>query len=147
MNGLFDAVVTRLSDTSRCPALLQVTSGMDAQAAAETLALAADVTALVTPLSDEAAPVNHAAMMVTQVEEHTFGVTMAMVFPGGFPQFETARDQIKAALRGWTPAGAQSAVQYAGGTTLQYSVNQDGGRWLHLLRFRVRVHETYGAQQ
>jgi hypothetical protein len=146
MIGFYDTVAARLADTDRCPAVLQVATGMDAKAAAETLALGADVTALVTPLSDDAAPVNHAAMAVTQVEEWIFGVTMALVFPGGFPQFEAAKEQIKAALRGWTPDGAASAVQYAGGQTLQYSVGEDGGRWLHLLRFRVRVHVTYGAQ-
>jgi hypothetical protein len=145
MIGLYDAVAQRLADPVRCSAVLQVETAMDAEATAETLALAADVTAIVSPLSDEAYPVNHAAMMVTQVEEWTFGVTMAMVFPGGFAQFEPARDQIKAALRGWTPEGAASAVQYAGGTLLEYAA-KDGGRWLHLLRFRVRVQQSYGAQ-
>ena len=145
MIGLFDAITARLADQARCPAVLQVAVSMDAEATVETLALGADATAIVAPLSDEAYPVNHAAMMVTQVEDWTFGVTMALVFPGGFAQFEPARDQIKRALRGWTPEGAQSAVQYAGGTLLEYAA-KDGGRWLHLLRFRVRVHETYGAQ-
>ncbi|PHY20814.1 hypothetical protein [Caulobacter sp. BP25] len=145
MIGFYAAAAARLADPVRCPAVLQVAPAMDAEATVETLALAADVTAIVSPLSDEAYPVSQAALMVTQVEDWTFGVTMAMVFPGGFAQFEPARDQIKAALRGWIPDGAAGPVQYAGGTLLEYAA-KDGGRWLHLLRFRVRVHETYGAQ-
>jgi hypothetical protein len=145
MIGFFDAAAARLADPARCPAVLQTAVAMDAEATIETLALAADVTAIVSPLSDEAYPVNQAALTVTQVEDWTFGVTMALVFPGGFSQWEPARDQIKAALRGWTPEGAAGPVQYAGGTLLEYAA-KDGGRWLHLLRFRVRVHETYGAQ-
>ena len=146
MDGLYDAVAARLADPARCPSILQVATGMDARAALETLALGADVTALVSPLSDEARPINEAGFLVTEVDDEVFGVTMALVFPGGFPQFEAARREIKAALRCWTPPGASTPVTYAGGSTLQYSVNQDGGRWLHLLRFRVQSQETYEAQ-
>ena len=94
---------------------------------------------------DDATPVATTGLRVRQLENWVFGVTMAMVFPGGFTQFETARTEIKRALRGWTPEGAAGPVQYAGGTLLEYSA-KEGGRWLHLLRFRVPVQETYEAQ-
>jgi len=145
MIGFYDAAVARLADPDRCPAVLQAAVAMDADAVIETLALGMDVSAIVSPLSDDATPIRSAGLRVTQVETWTFGVTMALVFPGGFPQWETARQQIKAALRGWTPEGAAKPVEYAGGTLLEYRA-EAGGRWLHLLRFRVDVHETYGAQ-
>lgn len=145
MIGMFDAAAARLADPARCPAILQAVTAMDAEAALEMLALSADVTAIVSPLSDEAAPVATTGLRVRQLETWTFGVTMAMVFPGGFAQFEPACREIKAALRGWKPEGASGAVQYAGGTLLEYSA-KEGGRWLHLLRFRVTVQETYEAQ-
>lgn len=145
MIGFFDAAAARLADPIRCPAILQTAVAMDAEATIETLALSADVTAIVSPLSDQAYPVNHAAMMVTQVQDWTFGITMALVFPGGFSQWEPAREQILDVLCGWMPEGAASPVEYAGGTLLEYAA-KDGGRWLHLLRFRVRVQKTYGAQ-
>ncbi len=146
MIGLYDAAAARLADPARCPAILQALTGIDPDQAIEMLALSADVTALVSPMSDEAVPVREAAFKVSQMEVWTFGVTMALVFPGGFSQFEPARDQIKAALRGWVPAGAASPVEYAGGRTVEYRIDKDGGRWLHLLRFRVAVQETYEAQ-
>ena len=146
MIGFYDLVAARLQDPARCPALLQVATGMKPEEAVEMLALGPDVTALVTPLSEEAFPVTGTGFAVTQVEGHLFGVTMALTFPGGFPQFEVARAQIKAALRGWLPAGVAEAVEYRGGAQLQYSAGQDGGRWLYLLRFRVTFQETYEAQ-
>lgn len=145
MIGFFDAAAARLADPIRCPAILQAVTSMDAEATVESLALGMDVTAIVSPLSDDAAPVATTGLRVTQAETWIFGVTMALVFPGGFTQFEPARTQIKAALRGWRPEGASTPVQYAGGTLLEYRAEQ-GGRWLHLLRFRVGVDETYGAQ-
>lgn len=145
MIGMFDAAAARLADPVRCPAVLQATTAMDVEAALEMLALSADVTAIVSPLSDDAVPVTTTGLKVTQKEVWTFGVTMALVFPGGFAQFEPALVEIKDALTGWTPQGAAGPVQYAGGTLLEYSA-KEGGRWLHLLRFRVSVHRTYEAQ-
>lgn len=145
MIGFFDAVAARLADPDRCPAILQAVTSMDAEATVESLALGMDVTAIVSPLSDEAAPVATTGLRVTQAETWIFGVTMALVFPGGFPQFEPARAQAIDALIGWRPDGAAWPVQYAGGTLLEYRA-EDGGRWLHLLRFRVGVERTYGAQ-
>lgn len=146
MIGFYDAVAARLADPARCPAVLQAQTAIDAEQAVEMLALGADVTALVSPLSDEAAMIREAAFKVSQMEVWTFGVTMALVYPGGFSQFETAKLQIKNALRGWVFPAAASPVQYAGGRTLEYRIEGDGGRWLHLLRFRVAVQETYEAQ-
>ncbi|WP_304280634.1 hypothetical protein [Caulobacter segnis] len=145
MIGFFDAVVARLADPNRCPAVVQAAVAMDAERTIETLALGADVSAIVSPLSDEATPIRSAGLRVSQVETWIFGVTMALVFPGGFAQWDVARVQIKAALCGWTPEGAARPVEYAGGTLLEYRA-EEGGRWLHLLRFRVDVQETYGAQ-
>lgn len=145
MIGFFDAVTARLADPARCPAVLQATTAMDAEETIKSLALGADVTAIVSPLSDDARPIGSAGLRVTQTEIWTFGVTMALVFPGGFSQWEPAKDQIKGALRGWTPAQNAGPVEYAGGTLLEYAA-KEGGRWLHLLRFHVPVYETYGAQ-
>jgi len=146
MLGLYTDVAARLADPARCPAILQVEVGMNADAAAEMIALGADVSALVHPLSDTATPVREAGFRVTQPGVEIFGVTLALVAPGGFEQFEPARDQVKAALRGWLPAGGSMPVEYAGGQTLQYSLGKDGGRWLHLLRFRATTQDTYEAQ-
>jgi len=83
---------------------------------------------------------------VSQQETWRIGVTLVLTFPGGFPQFEPARDQIKGTLRGWTPAGASKPVQYAGSRLLQYSAGQDGGRWMHLFEFTVTTQESYEEQ-
>lgn len=144
MIGLYTAIADRLR--VNCPALLQVETGMDALAALDMLALGKDVTALITPISDDADPIKESGFLVSQRETWLFGVTMALVFPGGFSEFEPARDQVKATLRGWLPEGAATPIQYAGGRTLQYSASQDGGRWLHLLRFRLTVQERIEAQ-
>jgi hypothetical protein len=145
MIGFYDLVKTRLEDRDRCPALLQVATAMDAAAAADMLAVGYDVTALVSPLSDRAMPINASTLRFTATEAHVFGVTMAMVYPAGFEQFEPAREQIKAALRGWQPAGLATAIKYDGGQLLQYRPVQDGGLWLHLLRFSFTTQDTYGV--
>lgn len=146
MIGFFDAARDRLR--SLAPALLQVETATDATAALETMALSQLVTALVHPLSDQAAPVGEAALLVSQLEVWTFGVTLALVYPGGFPEFELARDQVKAALRGWNwESQLATPVEYAGGQVLQYQLGVDGGRWLHLLRFRCSILESYEQLQ
>lgn len=145
MSGLYDQAAARLAP-DRCPAVLQAAVGADGEAAAEMFALAPDVSALVHSISDRADPVSTAAFKVSQRVTVLFGVTMALVYPGGYPQFEAAEAQIKAALRGWTPEGFDAPVQYAGGRTLQYRIGEDGGRWLHLLTFSTSFRETYEAQ-
>lgn len=145
MIGLYDLVVDRLRDD--CPSLLQVETGAEGVKAIEMLALGGDVTALVSPMSDEARPVPAGTFHMVQSETETFAVVMALVFPGGFPQFETARDQIKTALRGWMPEGLALPIEYVGGATLQYDLKREGGRWLHRLRFRAVSQVTYGVSQ
>lgn len=142
MEGFFEGAKDRL--VRLAPSLLQVETGMSPDAA-DVFALNHTVSALVHPLSDMVDPIAEACMMVTQREVWTFGVTMALVFPGGFPEWVKARAEIKAALRGWTgPDGLLATpVEYAGGQTTQYSINQEGGRWLHVLRFRASLLETY----
>lgn len=141
MSSFYDLVVQRLRDN--CPSLLQVESGPNAAAVVEMFALNAAVTALVTPLSDEAISPKAATLRVTQTEVETFGVTMAMVAPSGFEQFVTARDEIKTAMRGWQAPGLAMPIEYAGGRQQQYDIKRDGGRWLHLLRFRAVSQSTY----
>lgn len=142
MEGFFEGAKARLERFA--PSLLQVETGMSPDAV-DVFALSHLVSALVHPLSDQADPINEASLMVTQREIWTFGVTMALVFPGGFPEFVKARAEIKASLRGWAgPDGMLATpVEYAGGQTTQYSINADGGRWLHVLRFRASLLETY----
>lgn len=144
MQGLYQAIADRI--TANCPAVLQAETGMSAAELVEQLAIGPDVTALVTPLGDRADPVGSAGMMVSQRETWRIGVTLVLTFPGGFSQFEPARDQIKATLRGWSPEGSSMPVQYAGSRLLQYSAGQDGGRWMHLFEFSVPTQETYGHQ-
>ena len=144
MLGLYDAIVAKLR--ADAPSLLQIEAGQQSVEVVEMLALGPEVTALVHPISDRADPVRSAALIVSQRVTERFGVTMCLVFPGGFPQFETAREEIKTALRGWGPEGASMPVEYAGGRTLQYELGQDGGRWLHLLEFTVPAQETYEHQ-
>ena len=144
MIGLYDAVKAKLD--ADCPSLVQVVTGQQSIEVVEMLALGAEVTALVHPISDVADRIRSATMIVSQGVVERFGVTMCLVFPGGFPQWEQAREEIKAALRGWAPAGASMPCEYAGGRTLAYELGEDGGRWLHLLEFTVPTQETYGHQ-
>lgn len=144
MQGLYEAAAQRIR--VNCPAVLQVETGMSAPELVETLAIGPDVTVLITPLGDRADPVREAAMMVSQGETWRIGCTLVLTFPGGFSQFEPARDQMKAALRGWSPAGSSTPVQYAGSRLLQYSAGQDGGRWMHLFEFTLTTQATYEHQ-
>lgn len=139
------AIKDRLADKVRCPSLLQVTAGASREAA-EAMTLNKAVSVLVCPLSETAAPVREAAFKVSQRVEETIGVVLALVYPGGFEQFGQATDEIKAALRGWLPSDDAGQVEYAGGNVLEYRPAKDGGRWLHLLRFRAARHESYEAQ-
>ncbi|WP_374569685.1 hypothetical protein [Phenylobacterium sp.] len=146
MDDFFETVARRIDD--RCDLVGQAETGMNPAAAFEMLALsAASVTALVSPLADQAVPIREAAMRVTQAEVWRFGVTMGLSYPAGFSLFMPARRQIKAALRGWGPDWASMPVEYAGGRLLQYSLSRDGGRWLWLLEFRLALQETYEHQQ
>lgn len=144
MIGLYQDAAERIR--ANCPAVLQVETGMDAAELIESLAIGPDVTALITPLGDDADLVREASMKVSQRETWEFGVTLVLTFPGGFAQFEPARDQIKATLRGWSPAGSSTPVQYVRSRLLQYSAGQDGGRWMHLFTFRVTTQQTYEHQ-
>lgn len=144
MEGLYDAAAARIS--ANCPSVIQTATGLKPAEVVELLALGADVTALVCPLSDSADPVREAGLAVSQRELHVFGVTMALVAPGGLPQFETARTEIKSCLCGWSPAGASMPVTYAGGALLDYDVSENGGRLLWLLRFAVPTLQDYEVQ-
>lgn len=144
MIGLYDAIAGRLQVAGRCPDVVQVVTGMSAEAV-DGLTLADTATAVVMPLADQAAPVREAGLQVTQYEAIRFGVLLALTYPAGFAQFEPARDQIKAALRGWTPGGCDAPVQYSGGRLLAYDAS-DGGKWLHLLEFVCGSLATYGVQ-
>lgn len=144
MEGLYDAAAARIA--ANCPSVIQTATGLKPAEVVELLALDADVTALVCPLSDSASPVREAAMIVSQKETHVFGVTMALVAPGGLPQFETARTEIKNCLRGWCPEGSSEPVTYAGGALLDYDVSENGGRLLWLLRFAVPTQPSYEVQ-
>jgi hypothetical protein len=142
MIGFFEDAALRLQ--ALAPALLRVEHAQSDKAM-DAFALSHDVTALVHPLSDQALPVNNAGLVVSQSEVWTFGVTMALVFPGGFEQWATARAQIKTALRGWSwEDRLATPVEYAGGQTTEYTLGEDGGRWLSVLRFRTSILETYG---
>jgi hypothetical protein len=144
MIGFHGLVQARLGD-GRCPSLLQVETGVTAQAAADMLAMGLDVSALITPLSDTPRPINASSLQVTRTDVVLFGVTLALVFPAGFEQFEVARDQVITALQGWRPQGLATAIEYAGGGTLQYDLRAGSGRWLHQLRFRFSEQTTYGV--
>ncbi|MFD3263333.1 phage tail terminator protein [Phenylobacterium ferrooxidans] len=144
MQGLYDASAERLR--ASCPSILQVATGMDASQLVETLAIGPDVSVLLTPLGDRAHPVRDAGLIVTQGETWRMGATLVLTFPGGFAQFEAARDEMKGALRGWQPPGAVSTFEYAGSRLLQYSAGQDGGRWMTLFEFTFDTQETYGKQ-
>ncbi len=144
MEGFFDAAAERLRQ--RCPVLLQVQTGMSRDLV-ETMTLSQEVSALVHPLSEAADPVNHASLLVSQREAWVFGVMLALTYPGGFAEWEPAKAQVKAALRGWTwEERLAQPVAYVGGATLQYSIAQDGGRWLFLMRFSLATRETYPHQ-
>ncbi|CAN5610000.1 hypothetical protein BH10PSE5_BH10PSE5_01240 [soil metagenome] len=146
MLGLYENSALRLRDPARCPAILQVATGMDANQVVETLAIGPDVSVLITPLGERAHPVRDAGLIVTQVTTWRMGCTLVLTFPGGFEQYEPARDQMKAALRGWQPPGAVSTFEFTGSRLLQYSASQDGGRWMTLFEFAVDTQETYGKQ-
>jgi len=144
MIGLYDAVAARI--TANCSNVSQAVSGMSPSELVETMAIGPDVSVMVTPISDRADPIREALSKVSQQETWRFAVTLVLTFPGGFAQFEPARDQIKATLRGWSPAGSSTPVQYVGSRLLEYSAGADGGRWMHLFEFSVTTQETYQWQ-
>lgn len=144
MLGLYDSVKGRILDL--CPAVLQAVTGSKPEEMVETIALGADVSVIVHPMSTTADPVREAGMVVSQRELIRFGVTMVLVFPGGFAQFEAAAEEIKVALRGWKLPGASMPVQFAVQRTLQFSAGQDGGRQLELLEFTVPTQVSYEVQ-
>jgi hypothetical protein len=140
MIGFLDATAARLAP--RAPSLLQVASSMGRDAV-ESMTLSHEVSALVYPLSDTAEKIKQSGLMISQGEEFLFGVLLALTFPGGVPQFETARAETKAALRGWLWDGELATpVAYAGGALVHYSAVQ-GGKLLWLLRFTCSFRDTY----
>lgn len=144
MIGLYQNIATRLTD--RCPAILQAVAGVSAREVVEALTIGPDVTAIVAPIGDRAEPVYSGSLKVTQVETWRVGVTLVLTFPGGFSEYESARDQMKACLRGWSPEGSSMPLQYAGSQLLQYSASEDGGRWMTLFEFTVTTQATYEHQ-
>ncbi len=132
MIGLYQDIATRLTD--RCPAILQAVAGVSAREVVEALTIGPDVTAIVAPMGDRADPVYSGSLKVT------------LTFPGGFSEYEPARDQMKACLRGWSPEGSSMPLQYAGSQLLQYSASEDGGRWMTLFEFTVTTQATYEHQ-
>jgi hypothetical protein len=140
MKEFFKLTAERLEQ--RAKSLAQVTTAIDAGAVLEQMATGADVSAIVHPLSDTAAPVAEGSLKVRQLETWLFGVTLVLTFPGGFEQFETARDEAKEALAGWLPDGMSKAVEYVGGATLSYSASL-GGRWIWLQRYRCTFKNSY----
>lgn len=144
MLTLFDEAKAHL--VANCPTLLRVETGMSVDAVEVFAVSPADVTALICPLHEIASPVRDAAMMVSQQITWRFGVVLTLGFPGGFPEFMTARLAIVDALRGWSPTGADMPVTYAGGKTLIYDVSDAGGSWRYLLEFSVPERTSYGHQ-
>jgi hypothetical protein len=144
MNDLYADVAARI--VANCPAVLQVTTGARPEELVEMLAIGPDVAALVHPISTVADPVREAGMMVAQREVWRFGVSLALTFPGGFAQFEPARDQVKATLRGWMAPGASMPVEFAAQRTLEFDAGEHGGRWLEMLEFTVPTVVSYEVQ-
>lgn len=143
MIGFLDQVVARLM--ANCPRVLQAIPAPDAEAIAQMELSAHAVTAVVTPLSDTAIPPGEAGFRVSQTTVERFAVVLALAFPGGFPEFEPARDEIKAALRGWLLPEAATPVLYTGGRLIDFDP-KDGGRWLHSLEFSLTHQDTYEHQ-
>ena len=141
MEGLHQAVATRLAE--RCSALLQVDAAQDARRIEE-LPIGPAAVAVVVPLVETADPPDEAGFKVSQRERHRFGVAIALTQPSGFEVYDPARTQVKAALRGWLPAGADTPVTYVGSRTLEFSTEK--GRWLSMFEFSLTVRETYEAQ-
>lgn len=141
MNGLCIAAEARLRETGAFDQVAVGTSVADVEA----WAVGSNAGALVVPLGDRAAPIREAGFRVTQQETHNLGVVISLSFPGGFAQFEPACDAAKVCLRGWSPEGSASPVQYLGGRLLSYEP-EDSGRWLHLLEFAVTCLTTIEDQ-
>ena len=134
MIGLYDAMAGRLRVTGLF-SLVEVGHSPDA---AEVYAIGAGVGALVCPLVETAAPIEAAAMIVSQQVIERVGVVLNMAFPSGFSEFEPAKQGALATLRGWQPhPDASGPLIYAGGRTLLYDIAEDGGAWRYLLEFNV----------
>ena len=143
MSGLFAILAQRVG---QCPSVGQAIPATIA-AEAETMTLGPIATVLVVPAAERWNPVREAGMMVSTGGRFSFSCVVALTFPGGLPEWEAVRTEIRAALLGWTPPWSEAAgpIEASGGRLLAYSAAADG-RWLHAFDFNLPVQATYEHQ-
>lgn len=144
MTGLLQQIAERLS--ARCLSLSSVTPGAVA-AELETHALGEVPIVLVVPAAERWSEVREAGMKVSAGGRFAFSCVLGMTSPAGVVEWEAARQEIRAALLGWTPLGSDIAgpVQAAGARLLAFSA-EAGGRWLHAFDFNLPVQASYEHQ-
>lgn len=143
MSGLFDELAAR---AATCPAVGHAQPATVA-AQAEDMDLGEVATVLVVPAAERWSPVREAGLRVSASGRVSFTCVVALTFPAGFAEWETVRDQLRAAFLGWTPAWPQAVgpVEAAGGRLLAYSA-EAGGRWIHAFEFNIPVQASYEHQ-
>lgn len=143
MSGLFDILAARLAE---CPSVGEARPATVA-AEAEDMSLGPVATVLVVPAAERWNPVREAGMLVSTGGRFGFSCVVALTFPGGFPEWEAVRTEIRAVLLGWTPPWAEACgpIEASGGRLLAYSA-EAGGRWIHAFDFNLPVQATYEHQ-
>lgn len=144
MSGLFESLTARLTEC--CDALGAVAPGAVA-AQAETMPLGPVPIVLVVPAAERWSPVDQFGMKVSVAGRFAFSCVLAMTEPAAVAEWETCRDQIRAALLGWTPGWSESSgpIEASGGRLLAYSADA-GGRWIHAFDFNLPVQASYEHQ-
>lgn len=142
MSDLFQAIADHLAGALTAASEVRAaTSALEA----DSLVLGPTPTVLVVPSAERWTPPREAGLRVTVTGRLGFSCVVALTFPGGFPEWSAVREQLRAALLGWTPEHAEVAgpVEAAGARLLEFTP-AEGGRWLHAFDFILPAQATYG---
>lgn len=144
MAGLFEILAERVR--TLCPSV-GVAQAATVSAEAEDMPLGPVPTVLVVPAAERWNPVREAGMRVSTNGRFAFSCVLALTNPGGFPEWEACRAEVRAALLGWTPdwPEAAGAIEASGARLLAYSADA-GGRWIHAFDFSFQTQATYEHQ-
>lgn len=143
MSGLFDILAERVGQCASVGLAVPATVAAEA----ETMSLGPVATVLIVPAAERWNPVREAGMKVSASGRFSFSCVVALTFPGGFPEWEAVRTEIRSTLLGWTPPWAEAVgpIEASGGRLLAYSAEADG-RWIHAFDFNLPVQASYEHQ-
>lgn len=142
MSDLYQTIAGHLG--ARVQAAASVSAATSALEA-DSMALGPVPVVLVVPAAERWASPPEAGLLVTVGGRLAFSCVVALTFPGGFAEWSAVRQQLRAALLGWTPDHAEVAgpVEASGARLLEFTP-AEGGRWLHAFDFNLPAQATYG---